>query len=162
MVKYGNRNTDELHYSTAKVTVHGQTLVPIIIRREHHVTFTSPIISRLRKTKSFCRQKSGQTCGIKSSHTSGDVYPDKCWFAVLCRFWPQCSQTLTRRPRQQPGSAIWMGRPWLPVIAAVEDHPLLAVHDSLFNILAPTVSLTEQNCSPGGIKPSWLLSFVIG
>ena len=24
------------------------------------------------------------------------VYPDKCWFAVLCRFWLQCSRTLTK------------------------------------------------------------------
>ena len=23
-----------------------------------------------------------------------DVYPDKCWFVVLCRFWVQCSRTL--------------------------------------------------------------------
>jgi len=23
-----------------------------------------------------------------------DVYPHKCWFAVLCRFWLQCRRTL--------------------------------------------------------------------
>jgi len=25
---------------------------------------------------------------------SGDLCPDKCWFAVLCRFWLRCSRTL--------------------------------------------------------------------
>jgi len=24
-----------------------------------------------------------------------DIYPDKCWLAVLCRFWLQCHRTLT-------------------------------------------------------------------
>ena len=24
-----------------------------------------------------------------------DVYPDKCWFAVLCQFWLHCGHTLT-------------------------------------------------------------------
>ena len=28
---------------------------------------------------------------------SCNVYPDKCRFAVLCRFWLQCSRTLGRR-----------------------------------------------------------------
>jgi len=28
---------------------------------------------------------------------SGDVCPDKCWFAVLCRFWLQCSRGLRRK-----------------------------------------------------------------
>jgi hypothetical protein len=55
MGKYGNNNPNELHYSTAKFTVHGKKFVPIIIRRAHHVTFTSPTISRLRKKKAFCR-----------------------------------------------------------------------------------------------------------
>ena len=27
-------------------------------------------------------------------HVSGDVCPDKCWFAVLCQFWLQCSRRL--------------------------------------------------------------------
>jgi hypothetical protein len=27
---------------------------------------------------------------------SCNVYPDKCWFAVLCRFWLQCNRTLRR------------------------------------------------------------------
>jgi len=26
-----------------------------------------------------------------------DVYPDKCWFAVLCRFWLQCSSRTLRQ-----------------------------------------------------------------
>jgi len=24
-----------------------------------------------------------------------NVYPDKCWFVLLCRFWLQCSLTLS-------------------------------------------------------------------
>jgi hypothetical protein len=55
MGKYGNKNTNELQYSTAKVTVNGQIFVPIIIRREHHATFTSPAISTMGKKKSFYR-----------------------------------------------------------------------------------------------------------
>jgi len=55
MGKYGNKNTNELQYSTAKVTVHGQIFVPIIIRREHHANFTSPTISTMGKKKSFYR-----------------------------------------------------------------------------------------------------------
>jgi hypothetical protein len=93
---------------------------------------------------------------------SGNVCPDKCWFAVLCRFWPYCNRTRTRRPRRQPGSAVRMRRPWLFTIVSVEDRPLLVVHDRLFNLLAPAVPLTEQNCSPGTIQPRRLLSFVIG
>jgi len=74
MGTYGNKNTNELHYSTVKVTVHGQIFVPIIIRREHHATFTSPTISTMGKKKSFYRYKSGQTCGIKSIHTCLAMY----------------------------------------------------------------------------------------
>ena len=29
-----------------------------------------------------------------------DVYPDKCWFAVLCRFWLQCTRALRPRGRR--------------------------------------------------------------
>ena len=36
----------------------------------------------------------GHACRIKCSHTVCDVHPDKCWFAVLCRFWLRCSRTL--------------------------------------------------------------------
>jgi len=39
-------------------------------------------------------KKSGQMCRIKRSHTSGNVYSDKCWFIVLCQFWPHCSLSL--------------------------------------------------------------------
>jgi hypothetical protein len=42
--KYGN-NTNELAYSTAKITVHGQIFVPLIIRCVHNVTFTSPTMA---------------------------------------------------------------------------------------------------------------------
>jgi hypothetical protein len=32
--------------------------------------------------------------GLNVTTRSCNVYPDKCWFAVLCRFWLQCSCTL--------------------------------------------------------------------
>jgi hypothetical protein len=32
--------------------------------------------------------------GLNAATRSCNVYPDKCWFAVLCRFWPQCSPIL--------------------------------------------------------------------
>jgi hypothetical protein len=35
--------------------------------------------------------------GLNVATRSCSVYPDKCWFAVLCRFWLQCSRTLRRR-----------------------------------------------------------------
>jgi len=35
--------------------------------------------------------------GLNVATRSCIVYPDKCWFAVLCRFWLQCNRTL--RPR---------------------------------------------------------------
>jgi len=34
--------------------------------------------------------------GLNVATRSYNVYPDKCWFAVLCRFWLQCSRTLRR------------------------------------------------------------------
>jgi hypothetical protein len=33
--------------------------------------------------------------GLNVATRSCNVYPDKCWFAMLCRFWLQCSRTLT-------------------------------------------------------------------
>ena len=33
--------------------------------------------------------------GLNVATRSCNVYPDKCWFAVLCRFWLQCNRTLT-------------------------------------------------------------------
>ena len=34
--------------------------------------------------------------GLTVATRSWNVYPDKCWFAVLCRFWLQCSPTLRK------------------------------------------------------------------
>jgi hypothetical protein len=34
--------------------------------------------------------------GLNVATRSCNVYPDKCWFAVLCRFWLQCSRTIRR------------------------------------------------------------------
>jgi len=59
-----------------------------------HITYNTQTESK----KSLCSYKSGQTCRIKCSHYF--VYTDKCWFAVLCRFWLQCGRTL--RSRGQP------------------------------------------------------------
>jgi hypothetical protein len=35
--------------------------------------------------------------GLNVATRSCNVCPDKCWFAVLCRFWFQCSRTLRRK-----------------------------------------------------------------
>jgi len=35
--------------------------------------------------------------GLNVATRSCNVCPDKCWFAILCRFWLQCSCTLRRR-----------------------------------------------------------------
>ena len=34
--------------------------------------------------------------GLNVATRSCNVYPDRCWFAVLCWFWLQCSSTLMR------------------------------------------------------------------
>jgi hypothetical protein len=34
--------------------------------------------------------------GLNVATCSCNVYPDKCWFAVLCRFWLQCSRSLSQ------------------------------------------------------------------
>jgi hypothetical protein len=34
--------------------------------------------------------------GLNAATRSRNVYPDRCWFAVLYRFWVQCSRTLRR------------------------------------------------------------------
>jgi len=47
-----------------------------------------------------------------------DVYPDKCWFAVLCRFWLQCSRTLRRRSAAVRLLRLWVRIPpgaWITV-----------------------------------------------
>jgi len=38
----------------------------------------------------------GTHVGLNVATRVCDVYPDKCWFAALCRFWLQCSRTLRR------------------------------------------------------------------
>jgi hypothetical protein len=35
--------------------------------------------------------------GLNVATRSCNVYPEKCWFAVLCRFWPQRSHTLINK-----------------------------------------------------------------
>jgi len=68
--------------------------VPVIIRPVHHVSFTSLTISRLR-TRSPCIALSMDThVRLNIATRSCNVYPGKCWFAVLCRFWLQCSRNL--------------------------------------------------------------------
>jgi hypothetical protein len=32
--------------------------------------------------------------GLNVATRSCNVFPDKCWFAVSCRFWLQCSRAL--------------------------------------------------------------------
>src|SRR5215475_14496443 len=34
--------------------------------------------------------------GLNVATRSCSVYPNKCWFSVLCLFWLQCSRTLRR------------------------------------------------------------------
>jgi hypothetical protein len=137
--------------------------VPIITRRVHHVTSHHLQRQTEKKKSIFVGRSLDRHVGLKvATHVWRCISRQMLvWCVVFC-FWPHCSQTLPRRPRRQPVSTLRTGRPWLLVITAVEDHPLLAVHDRLFNILAPAVSLTEQNCSPGRIQTSRLLSFVIG
>jgi hypothetical protein len=57
-----------VHVLQAKVTVNQQKFISFTIRRIHHVTFTSPTWSRLRKRRPFVG-RSRDRCGIKSSHT---------------------------------------------------------------------------------------------
>ena len=57
--------------------------VPVVIRRAYHVTFTLPTVSKLGKKVLLYVEV--------WIDMSGDVCPDKCWIAVLCRFWPHCS-----------------------------------------------------------------------
>jgi hypothetical protein len=58
-----------------------------------YVPFTSHTINRL--TGSSCVAISTDThVGLNVATHSCNVYPDKCWFAVFCRFWLQCSRTL--------------------------------------------------------------------
>jgi hypothetical protein len=60
-----------------------------------HITYSKQI----EKNTFFWKYKAGQTCRIKRSHT------DKCWFAVLCRFWPHCSLSIisaASRQKSQP------------------------------------------------------------
>jgi hypothetical protein len=83
----------------AKVTICQQKFVAVIILRVHHVPFTSLTISRLRTSP--CVAVSIDThVGLNVATRSCNVYPVKCWFAVLCRFWLQCSCTV----REFPGS----------------------------------------------------------
>ena len=44
--------------------------------------------------------------GLNVATRSCNVYPDRCWFAVLCRFWLQCSRTLSR----DPADTVYIGR----------------------------------------------------
>jgi hypothetical protein len=50
--------------------------------------------------------------GLNVATRSCNVYPDKCWFAVLCRFWLQCNRTLTYRCClvRQSASVLYLAR----------------------------------------------------
>jgi len=86
---------------SSSVRILQQKFVAVIILRVHHVPFTSLTISRLRTSP--CVAISMDThVGLNVVTRFYNVYPDKCWFAVLCRFWLQCSRTV----RGFPGSNI--------------------------------------------------------
>ena len=66
----------------SKVDICQKKFVPVIIRRVHHVPFTSPTISRLRPLVGGSLDR---PVGLKvATH------------AVFCRFWLQCSRTQLR------------------------------------------------------------------
>jgi len=51
-----------------------------------------------------------------------DVYPEKCWSAVLCRFWVQCSGTLRRRSTAALLMKLWVRIPlgaWMFAVSVV-------------------------------------------
>jgi len=58
----------------AKVTICQQKFVPVIIRRVHHVPFTSLTVSRLRTRSPFVARRLDRYCRIKRSHTSLAMY----------------------------------------------------------------------------------------
>ena len=49
--------------------------------------------------------------GLKVATRSCSVYPDKCWFAVLCRFWVRCSRSLRRRSAAARLLRLWVSNP---------------------------------------------------
>jgi len=82
----------------AKVSIHQQKFIPVIIRRVHHVPFTLLRVSRLRTGSPFIPRSLDRHVGLKvATHMSDDVCPDKCWFAVFCPFCLQCSHGLRRK-----------------------------------------------------------------
>ena len=50
--------------------------------------------SRLRTRSPCVAIRMDTHVGLNAATRVCDVYPEKCWFAVLCRFWLQCSRTL--------------------------------------------------------------------
>jgi len=56
--------------------------------------FTSLTISRLRIRSPCVAISLDRHVGLNVATRACDVYPDKCWFDELCRFWLQCSRGL--------------------------------------------------------------------
>jgi hypothetical protein len=81
----------------AKVSLCKQKLVPVIIRRVHHVPFTSHAIGRLR-TRSPCVAISLDThVGLNVATRFLLPCLESVQTVVLCRFWFQCSRSLIVR-----------------------------------------------------------------
>jgi len=61
----------------ATVSIHQQKFIPVIIRRVHHVPFTSLTINRLRTGRTFVARSLERHVGLKvATHMSDDVCPD--------------------------------------------------------------------------------------
>jgi len=116
----------------AKVTICQQKCVPVIIRCVHHVPFTLLTVSRLRTSP--CVAVSMDThVGLNVVTRSCSVYPDKCRFAVLCRFWLQCSRTLSSTHSNirivGKSTEIWI-QPTINVVY-LRQNPLEAAHNAM-------------------------------
>jgi len=57
-----------------------------------HITYNK----QTENKKSFVAISLHRHVRLNITTRACDVYPDKCWFAVLCRFWLQCSRGLRR------------------------------------------------------------------
>jgi hypothetical protein len=115
-----------------KVTAFQQKFVTVIILRVHHVPFTSLTVSRLR-TSTCVAVSMGTHVGLNVATRSCNVYPDKCWFAVLCRFWLQCSCTLSSTHSKirivGKSTEIWI-EPNINVVY-LRHYPLEAAHNAM-------------------------------
>jgi len=69
------------------------------IRPRHHSTRTSGTVHiTCNSTEQEALVCLDTHVGLNVVRRFCDVYPDKCWFVVLCRFWHHCSRTF--RPRR--------------------------------------------------------------